>query len=107
MRFGSPVDPDEVADRKRLLLSIAGAALIASCGFAVTFLLFGYLPAIGFAWADHHPQAVSGLLSMSRKSPVWLFIIQFSAAMPALGALAGMLISRRLRYNRVKAVHPL
>ena len=108
MRFGSPLDPDEVADHKQLLLSIAGAVLIAACGFALVLLLFGYLPTLAFAWAEHPPQAVGAFFSWSRRFPIWLFIVQFSAAMPALGALVGMLISpRKLRYNRVKAVHPL
>jgi hypothetical protein len=108
MRFGSPLDPDEVADRIRLFLSIAGAVFIASCGFASIFLFVGYLPTLVFTWADHHPQAVGALHSLSRRFPIWLFIVQFSVALPWLGALAAMLISRRkLRYNHVKAVHPL
>jgi hypothetical protein len=108
MRFGSPLDPDEVADRKRLFQSIAGAVLIASCGFTCIFLLVAYSPTLVFTWADHHPQAVGALHSLSRRFPIWLFIVQFSVALPGLGALVGMLISpRKLRYNRVKAVHPL
>jgi hypothetical protein len=108
MRFGPPLDPDQVADRKQLFLSIAGAVVIASCGFACIFLLVAYLPTLVFTWADRHPLAVGALHSLSRRFPIWLFIVQFSVALPWLGALVGMLISRRkLRYNRVKAVHPL
>jgi len=107
MRFGPPLDPDEVADRKQLFLSVVGAVLIASCGFACIFLLVGYLPTLVFTWADHHPQALGALHSLSRRFPLWLFIVQFSVALPWLGALIGILISRRLLYNPVEAVRPL
>jgi len=107
MRFGPPLDLDEVVDHKRIIQSIAGAALIASVGFAFLFLLFGYLPTLGLAWAEHHPRAVGALLSPSGKSPIRLFMLLFSVAMPPLGALTGMLISRKLRYNPVNAAHPL
>jgi hypothetical protein len=107
MRFGPPLDPDEVADRKQLFLSIAGAVLVASCGFACIFLFVGYLPTLVFGWAALHPQAMGALHSLSRRYPLWLFIVQFSVALPWLGTIIGMLISRRLRYNPVKAVRPL
>jgi uncharacterized membrane protein YoaK (UPF0700 family) len=50
-------------------------------------------------WDDQHPQAVTALLSRIQGPQIWIFLILFSAIMPMLGALTGMLIARKKRSN--------
>ena len=65
MNFGVAIHSDEAPDHRRLLLSLAGALLVASLAFALVFLLFGSMPYVTLHWLSTLPRAKdSGILSI-------------------------------------------
>jgi hypothetical protein len=55
METGEPPHPAEFIDRKRLILSLAGGALIAAVGFALILFLVACLTRPWMIWLVRHP----------------------------------------------------
>jgi hypothetical protein len=63
MRSGVALQPEDTIDRRRLLLSLAGAVLVASLGFVLVFVLFAWLPRLVITPSGDLSPAAEALLS--------------------------------------------
>jgi hypothetical protein len=55
MKFGEKLRSVEITDRQRQFLSLAGGFLISLAGFALIFVLFGYLQSRVLIWYLNFP----------------------------------------------------
>jgi hypothetical protein len=101
MNFGVAIHSDEDPGRRRLFVSLAGALLIASLGFALIFYSFAWLPYHTLTWLDTLPPArATRILRM-----ITLFTRAFALVFGA--SAAALLLAFVARKQRSKQKHPI
>jgi hypothetical protein len=91
MAIGEALHAAEVPDHKSLALSLAGAVLVSSTGFALIFALFSWVPYHGMFWVAKLPPAKILLLV-----PIPVFL---SSLLTVTMAVRGQRAIRKKRSN--------
>ena len=103
MRSGVALQPEDTIDRGRLLLSLAGAVLVASLGFVLVFVLFAWLPRLVITPSGDLSPAAEALLcklpAPSRGMPVFApMMIMMAGVMPVIiGVLRKRALGKKAR----------
>jgi hypothetical protein len=103
MRLGDALHSEDAVDRNRLLLSLGGAALVASLGFVLIFVLFAWLPRLVITPSGDLSPAAEALLcklpAPSRGMPVFApMMIMMAGVMPVIiGVLRKRALGKKAR----------
>jgi dolichyl-phosphate-mannose--protein O-mannosyl transferase len=103
METGVAMHSAEVVDRKRLILSLAGAVAISVVGFGLILLLFAWLSSLAMMW---------GMMWLNKLPPgrIMLLVpirIFFLSLLTTTMAMRGMQAIRKKHSNSKQAILPL